>query len=163
MTTLGQYSTDLVTKYLHIYRENRPSGAPATDYYSKILRRTASLSREYGIPAETPHYTYRNLLPLYDEIYVLLSHMGSLYRSRGIAADRLEASRKKYVNWFMGYKRQFNRCRSQRYLPMEELIRGKCHDGTLEGVLGNHKLAAFVTQVVLERRVFDYVRLDFVD
>jgi DNA repair photolyase len=163
MTTLGQYSRDLVTKYLHIYRENRLSGAPASDYYSNVLRRTASLSRDYGIPAETPHYTYRHLLPLYDEVYVLLSHMGSLYRNRGIATDRLEASRKQYVNWFMGYKRQFNRCRSQRYMLMEELIRGKCHDGTLEEVLGNQKLAAFITQVALEKRVFDYVRLELVD
>jgi|WetSurMetagenome_2_1015567.scaffolds.fasta_scaffold27993_2 DNA repair photolyase len=163
MTTLDQYSRDLVAKYQHIYRENRPSGAPATDYYSAIFRRTASLSREYGIPAEAPHSTYRNLVPLYDEIYLLLSHMVSLYRSRGIATDRLEASRKQYVDWFMGYKRQFNRRRSQKFTAMEELIREKCLDGSFEGVVGNRRLASFVAQVALERRVFDYVKLEFVD
>jgi DNA repair photolyase len=163
MESLQQYSPDLIPKYRHIYREDRQSGAPAADYYHAILQRNASLSQEYGIPSEVPHYTYCNLLPVYDEVYLLLSHMVSLYRSRGIDTNRLATSLKCYVTWFMEHKRQFNRSRSQKFTVLEDLIREKCRDGTMEEVLGNRKLATFVSEVTLERRVFDYISLKFVD
>jgi DNA repair photolyase len=163
MTALQQYSGDLVAQYRHIYRENRQSGAPAADYYSGILKRNAALSQEYGIPGDVPHYTYRNLLPVYDEIYLLLSHMISLYRNRGIDTRRLDVALKRYVAWFMEHKRDFNRRRSRKYTELEELIRGKCRDGTMDEVLGNPKLSSFIASVVLERLVFDYVKLELVD
>jgi DNA repair photolyase len=163
MATLQQFSGDLVSRYRDIYREDRPSGAPANDYYHNIMQRNAALSQQHGIPPEVPHYTYRNLLPVYDEVYLLLSHMVSLYRTRGIDTHRLESSLKLYVEWFMEHKRYFNRHRKQKFTELEDLIREKCRNGTMEGVLGNRKLAAFVSQVALERLVFDYTKLEFVD
>ncbi len=163
MATLQQHYGDLVPAYRHIYREDRQSGSPAADYYRGVLRRLSTLSEEYGIPAEVPHCTYRNLLPLYDEIYLLLSHMVSLYRSRGINTSRLEASLRRYVKWFMEYKRSFNRRRREKYTGLEEVIREKCRDSGMGEVLDNPKLAAFVAQVALERSLFDYVKLEFVN
>ena len=63
----------------------------------------------------------------------------------------------------MEYKKQFNRRRSQRFTELEELIRGTCRNGTMEGVLENRRLSRFVSQVALERLMFDYVKLEFVD
>lgn len=161
MTTLQEHSRDLVGTYRHIYREERQSGSPAMDYYSGIVRRLGSVAQDHGIPTEVPHETYRNLLPVYDEVYVLLTHMATLYRAKGIDAHRLECSVKRYVSWFMEYKKKFNRRRNQEGSSLEELVRAACRDRTMEGILGNRKLAAFVSQVVLERREFDYVRLAF--
>jgi DNA repair photolyase len=163
METLQQYSGDLVSRYHHIYREDRASGAPAADYYLNILQRNAALSQQYGIPPEVPHYTYRNLLPVYDEISLLLAHMASLYRARRINTHRLESSLKRYVEWFTEHKRYFNRHRSQRFTELEDRVRETCRSGTMEEVLDNRKLAAFVSKVALERLVFDYNRLELVD
>ncbi len=163
METLPEHFPDFVARYRHIYREDRQSGAPAADYQNEFLRRNATLAQAYAIPAEVPHYTYRNLLPIYDEIYLLLSHMVSLYRSRGVETNRLESSLKRYVKWFMEYKKRFNRHRNQRYTELEELIFQTCRDGAMESVLENRRLASFVAQVALERRVFDYVKLELVE
>jgi DNA repair photolyase len=161
LESLQQFSSDLVPAYRHIYREDRPSGAPAADYYTGVQKQNAAVIQQYGIPCEVPHMTYRNLLPLYDEVYLLLSHMVSLYRVRGIDTRRLESSLRRFVKWFMEYKREFNRHRSQHYTALEDLVRDNCRIGTIEEVLENRKLASFVSQVVLERRVFDYVKLEF--
>jgi DNA repair photolyase len=161
METLRCYSPELVSEYIPIYRENRQSGAPAADYFNKAFRNYGTLSQEYGIAAEIPHATYRNLLPTYDELFLLLSHMVSLYRNIGVNTTRLETSLNRYVTWFTEYKKVFNRHRSQKYTELEDLVRESCRNGTMETVLANRKLADFVAQVVLERRVFDYVKLAF--
>ncbi len=161
METLQQHYPDLVATYNDIYHEDRPSGAPAAEYRNEFLRRNASLADAYGIPTEVPHYTYRNLLPIYDEVYLLLSHMVSLYKSRGVETHRLESSLKRYITWFMEYKKRFNRHRTQKFTELEDLIVQTCRDRTMESVLDNRKLASFVAQVVLERLVFDYVTLEF--
>lgn len=163
MDTLKQYSGGLIAPYRHIYREDRPSGAPAADYYEGVSRRFVALGRDYGIPEEAPHITYRRFLPLYDEIFVLLSHMGTLYRNRGIPTNRLEISLKRYVEWFMEHKRRFNRRRSQKYTVLEELVCAKCRDGGMKEILDNRKLADFIGRIVLEKKIFDYVKLELSD
>lgn len=159
MTTLQESAPDLVAAYRHIYREERPSGAPAMDYHRAIMHRLADAARESGIPTEVPHITYRNFLPVYDEIHVLMSHMASLYRARGIIPRRLESARDRYVHWYMGHRKVFNRHRNQEWTSLEELIRCACKEGKMVDILGNEKLASFISDVVLERRVFDYVEM----
>jgi hypothetical protein len=163
MNTLKQYSERLVATYRQIYREERLSGSPDKAYSQEIARRLSPLTQEFGIPVEMPHAAYRNLLPVYDEVYILLSHMVTLYRNRGIDVRPLEASAKRFAGWFLEYKKQFNRHRSQKYTFLEELIREQCRNNMMAMILDNRKLADFVSRVVLDRNVFDYVRLELSD
>jgi DNA repair photolyase len=160
LDALKEHSESLAAAYRHIYREERPSGSPDKAYNQEVSRRLRLLTQEYGISEVMPHAAYRNHLPVYDEIYVLLSHMVTLYHNRGIDVRRLETSIKRYAGWFLEYKKQFNRHRSQKYIFLEELLREQCRNGSMTSILDNRKLADFISRVVLDRSVFDYARLE---
>ena len=106
-----------------------------------------------------PHRLYRNWMATYDEVFVLLHHMIELYRMRGVAVHRLKPAVKLYDQWLDEEKRYLYRKRKATSLELERKLRYLIESGELEGLLGNHKLARFIGQVVVEKRVFDYREL----
>jgi len=149
----------LNTEYEKLYCENRPSGACLAAYSKDSSRRMASLLSPLNIPLDPPHNLYKNLLPIYDEVLILMEHMEHLYANRGIAVAALRSSRAKYAAWLEAEKKAFNRKRSMPYQAIEEKLRSLALTNDLENVIGNEKLARFLCRIIIERNTFDYLTL----
>ena len=111
---------------------------------------------------------------MYDEVNVLLHHMAELYEARGTNTRALTVARKRYLNWVEKRKAEYNRHRSWKYADLDAELAALCRatrtpngaavppqssGDSLETVMGNTKLAAFITDVVLHRKTLDYVTL----
>ena len=157
METLRRERPDLAGRYEELYRENRASGAPRAAYGRELERRCASLIREHGLPALVPHAVYRSRLELYDELHVLLLHMIEIYRDRGVDSAPLREAQRRYAAWLLPRKAEYDRRRTWSHARLADELRALAGSCELETLLANGRLAAFVRQVVLERRTFDYV------
>ena len=159
---LGTAYPDLVPRYRDLYGEDRISGACRPAYGREVSARFARAVESAGIPTQIPHRLYRDRLPLYDELHVLLCHMVALYERRGTEAGRLKAAAARYSAWLSGRKRSFNRRRGETQAELEDELRGDFASGHVDGLLDNTKLAGFLREVAIERRTFDYVSLRLV-
>jgi DNA repair photolyase len=159
---LGTAYPDLVPRYRELYGEDRTSGGCRPAYGREISARFARAVESAGIPTQIPHRLYRDRLPLYDELYVLLCHMVGLYERRGTEAGRLKAAAARYSAWLSGRKRVFNRRRSETQEALEEELRMEFVTRRMDALLDNTKLAGFLREVAIDRRTFDYVSLRLV-
>jgi DNA repair photolyase len=159
MGRLRSHFPELVPRYEELYRENRPSGNCILAYRKELYPRLGRAIEEAGFAAEIPHRLYRGRMPLYDELHVLLCHMVGMYERRGTDVGRLRVAADRYRSWLTARKRLFNRRRRETQEGLEEELRVELAEKRLDGLLDNVKLADFLRQVALERRVFDYASL----
>jgi DNA repair photolyase len=150
---------DLVPRYRELYGEDRPSGACRPAYGREMMARFARMLEAAGIPTRIPHRLYRGRLPLYDELHVLLCHMVDLYDGRGRDTGPLEVAVGRYRAWLAARKREFNRRRTLTQEVLEEELRAILATGRAAELLGNTRLAAFLREVAIDGRVFDYLTL----
>ncbi len=159
MTHLAEDYPNLVARYRETYSEERQSGACTRKYRDGLTDRIASATRDTGVPFLLPHALYRGCVPLYDELYLLLQHMAELYSARGVPVAGLKSATRRYADWLLMKKRIFNKKRSLRQEDLEEETRALFGSGGSQDLLKNEKLAGFLREVALERRVFDYLTL----
>ncbi|HVO39878.1 MAG TPA: radical SAM protein [Spirochaetia bacterium] len=159
MKALGEHYPGLVGRYREIYAEERPSGVCTRAYRDGLSARIEAATRDAGVPFLLPHALYRNRVPLYDELHLLLRHMMELYTARHVPTAGLAGAARRYEAWLSERKRIFNRKRSLRQENLEEETRALFESGSASDVLGNAKLASFLGAVALERKVFDYLTL----
>lgn len=169
MKHLAANYPELVERYREIYgvpvervrpyAEERPSGACTKQYRDGLSARIASATMGTGVPFLLPHALYRGRVPLYDELYLLLQHMTELYSARSVPVAGLKSAARRYAEWLLMKKRIFNRKRSLRQEDLEEETRTLFAAGDAPALLKNEKLACFLREVALERRVFDYLSL----
>jgi hypothetical protein len=159
MKALGEHYPGLVERYGEIYAEERASGVCTREYRAGLDARIAGAARDAGIPFLLPHAVYRNRVPLYDELHLLLRHMVELYAARRVPTAGLVGATRRYETWLIERKRIFNRKRSLRQEVLEQETRSLFKSGSAFNVLGNAKLASFLGAVALERKVFDYLTL----
>jgi DNA repair photolyase len=150
---------DLVPRYRELYGENRPSGICRLEYRRGLAARIAAAAETAGLPSEIPHRLYRGRMPLYDELHVLLCHLVGLYERRGTDVGRLKAASGRYRAWLLERKRAFNRRRRQTQEDLEEELRADLAERRIDATIDNPRLAGFLREVALGRRVFDYVSL----
>lgn len=154
--TLGQSFPDILPTYERLYAGNRESGMPQPSYMNELHRQADEAFRQAGLPTAVPHRAYRNRIPVYDELDVLLQHMAMLYRREHEAVvHRLDASRRRYHDWLLERKAVFNRHRSMREDDLAGELRALAASDAWAQLLGSEKLSAFTREVILERRVFD--------
>ena len=155
-SALRRTRPELLSRYEELYAENRPSGAPRRSYAGERQRRAEEIFKSRGLPIVVPHRLYRGRIPIYDEVDVLiqqlLRHYASMPRQ---AIQRLEAARDRYQGWLLERKKVFNRSRRMREEDLAAELRTMASSGTWAEILGNVKLASFLREVILERRVFD--------
>jgi DNA repair photolyase len=159
MMHLAEAYPGLVERYREIYGEERKSGASTRRYRDGLAKRIASGTKGSGVPFLLPHALYRERVPLYDELHLLLQHMAELYGARRVPVGGLKSATRLYADWLLQKKRFFNRKRSLRQEDLEEDTRALFTTGDARTLLRNERLAAFLRSVALERRVFDYLTL----
>jgi len=156
---VGEAYPDLLPRYRSIYAEDRASGAATRSYSAALEKRTASIAIDSGIPFLLPHVCYREWLPLYDEIHLLLQHMAELYKARRVPTEALGSATRWYADWLLQKKRAFNRRRSLTQGELEEETRALFGGTGGLDLLRNEKLAVFLRRVVIDRKVFEYTTL----
>ncbi|MEO3944653.1 radical SAM protein [Gorillibacterium sp. CAU 1737] len=142
-----------------LYQEDRPSGNPLPSYSRELSARFHEVAKAYAIPPALPHAIYRNMMPLQDELYILLSHMIDLYARRGISVSPLQQSFKRYAAWLLEAKRVHSRKSRQHVQEANDRIDESIVQGELESILQNRKLHRFIMEVAAERKVFNYLSL----
>jgi DNA repair photolyase len=156
MDTLRNNHPEICRLYEKIYREERSSGAPIRQYQQRGRIRLDGLRKNVGLIDYVPHGQYAGRLQLYDEIYVLLTHMLGLYHRKSVQTDALKAAYKKYAKWLETEKKQFSRQRTLTGNDLDSKLIFMLQTGTLSSVIGNDKLCAFLSQVILDRKVLNY-------
>ena len=155
-SALRRTRPELLSRYEELYAENRPSGALRRSYSGERQRRAEEIFKSHGLPIVVPHRLYRERIPIYDEVDVLiqqlLRHYASMPRQ---AIQRLEEARDRYQRWLLERKKVFNRSRRMREEDLAAELRTMASSGAWAEILGNVKLASFLREVILERRVFD--------
>ncbi|MCK5686377.1 hypothetical protein KAJ27_19740 [bacterium] len=147
---------DLIDKYKDLYCENRQSGSPKRDYSQLLNKRVNRIFSDLEIPMEIPHYIYKNSFPLYDEIYILLHHMVSLYSNRGIDIGALKKGVSGYSKWLYNSRKSFNRNRRESYKTFENKFKQFIISKDFYKIIDNRKLREFIIQVVIDKREFNY-------
>lgn len=145
-----------------IYSENRASGNSAYSYRQRFTKRVHSILDGFEIPAAIPHYVYKGVVPIYDEVYILLRHMQYLYSVRGVDTRGLDVSTGKYHEWLLQEKKEFNRKRKSDWRSIEDKLKELVSSGNLTGITGNEKLSRFLKSVIIGGGTFDGFKLKLI-
>ena len=150
---------DLLKGFDDVYSENRPSGNSIFSYREKFNRQAQEILSHLEMSPGIPHYIYKNRMPLYDEVYVLLRHMQYLYSVKAINTKMLDKGVEKYRIWLEIEKTEFNRRRKGDYRTLEDKLVCLIDEDEFVNVIGNEKLSKFLKKVVIDRKTFDYSKL----
>ncbi len=157
--------------YDDVYRENRPSGMPIMSYAGPLMASWHRRLAEMRMPAMIPHGMYRQLLAPPDALFVLLTHMESLYSMKGVDTRPLRRAAGKYAAWLKAERTALRRKRFPALesdpFPITRILTEKLRDVCGEpdgfsGLCGNERLASLVKEIVLGGCTFDYASLSAV-
>jgi len=82
LNTLKKYYPDLLTDYIHIYKNNK-WGMPTDDYYSSINKTFNVIAKSYKIPRRVPLKLFKSILDVNDLVTVILEHIDYLLMLEG--------------------------------------------------------------------------------
>ena len=157
--TLRRSFPILVEPYERLYGENRESGAPLPAYSAQVQRRAEAAFARVGLPRVMPHRLYRGRLPLYDEVDVILHQLPRHYAQHPNALRRLDAPRRRYREWLLSRKDALARHRKLGEANLTEELVALAGSADWPAWLGSDKLAAFLREIIVDRRVFDEATL----
>lgn len=147
----------LKTRYGHIYSENRASGMTTRKYESKFYN--SVVSKLNGINILPPHSLYRNTMPLYCELNILLEHMIQLYSHKNIKVDKLNTAYNSIHQYLLNEKKTFNKKRSLTSDHIDNHLKFLLKTESFDNIIQNEKLTRFIKEVILERKIFNYQTL----
>lgn len=141
-----------------LYGENRRSGAARRSYTRELFSRIGPIMKERFMPFLLPHRVYRTMVPDYEALHILFSHMRELYGAAGTDTAPLRAASDRYALWLKEERSHLRRRRSLSGEWIDFRFRELFGSGELENVLQNRKLSAFCRELQ-EGAVFDYPSL----
>lgn len=160
METIHAHFPDLTKEYDKLYGKNLPSGSPDAVYSRNFYHQTSTIARKTGISTKPGHYIYSGKVPLYDEFYILLNHMMTIYYAEGVDISPLEKAFSRYHRWLDSEKRFLYRKRSLDEHHLESKMALALESGEFESILRNSKLYHFLLNIYNEKNsYFDYLTL----
>ncbi|MEA2105057.1 MAG: radical SAM protein [Candidatus Cloacimonadota bacterium] len=162
LRTIQKQYPQFLAKYEDLYSDDFQSGVWHKEYRQKAYKIFHKVSNEFSFPIYAPHYIYKNKFSLYDELYILLKNMTDLYELKNQPTPRLEYSVNNYNRWLKKEKQYFNRNRSLHYSQLEEKLKYLLKFGKLYDIIRNKKLINFISEIILERKTFDYKTLKLI-
>ena len=160
LKAIKQHYPNLEKQYHEIYIENKQSGSPIASYSNESYKHIYDSLRELKIPTRIPHQYYRGVLPLYDEVFVLLSHLFELYPK--FDTKRLRPAFREFTKWLKNNRTGFKRYHSQSFHTMEARLKSWVYSEKIEESLANPKLITFIKQILANDGYFDYVDLKWI-
>lgn len=152
---IASHFPELTGSYNTIYAENRASGNMTYKYRKEQAVLLGGIQNEFSCPAFFHHALYKGKTANYDEIFILLNQMKKLYAHRGVNIGPLKKSTSFYTTFLLDLKKEFNRKRSRRGAELEVLIGTMLADGSINTIIQNEKLTAFLQKVILEGAVLN--------
>lgn len=151
-------------RYIKLYSDNRPSGEGKHDYYEAKNKVIYQMLNSLKLQSNVPHYAYKRSFEKYDELYILMTHMISLYKNRKHDTAPLYGIRKSYSNWLLNEKEAFGRNKSMTGKDISNKLKGLIDAEAVsdtEGVFrGNKKFMSFVNDAIFDdNKYFDYTTL----
>lgn len=160
---IREHFPHLLKKYEDLYSENRQSGAPKNYYSDKIHTEYTKIIEKNNIPTMMPHKLYKNRMPIYDEVYILMSHMVSLYDRKNVNVDNLVIAKAGYAKWLTEEKKFFNRRRNLNFESLEYKLINMLGSKNMDGIIDNDRLVDFLREVIINKKVFNYITLKLED
>lgn len=151
-------------KYIKLYEDNLPSGEGKRDYYESKNKVIYQMLNSLKLPSNVPHYAYKKSFEKYDELYILMTHMISIYKSKNHDTTPLYRIRKSYSDWLLNEKEIFGRSKSMTgsdiTKKLQNLILSES-TSDIEGVFhGNKKFMSFINEAIFDdNKYFDYTTL----
>lgn len=157
LAVLRRTRPELERFYRELFHEDRASGSPTAGFRRAWFERLGQVPR--SLPWMLPHAGLRRLMEPQDELAVLFSQMGELYRERGVDTRPLRQATLRYDIWLKERRTAFRRRRTLPTGWLSASLEQVAKSGELGRILANPKLARFAEQVVLERALLDPVTL----
>lgn len=154
INTISKTYSELMPLYSDIFSENKVSGSPKKSYENNFFNKINPIFKD--INQFIPHYLYRNTMPIYCEIVILLQHMIFLYQSYGVDITRLNKSYRKLITYLESQKKRFNQKRSLPASEIDDQLKFIIITDSLNNLIDNQKLSVFIKEVVIERKIFNY-------
>ena len=160
MKTIKDHFPELEVKYKKLYRENRKSGAPLLKYSRAKRDEMEKLVGEYTFNMEPPHYIYKDKTTLYDEVYVLLNHMISIYRRENVNVKPLKETLDTFLKWLKPEIKYMRRRRNLNYRYIENRLVELFESDKGEEMFPHYKVRNFLKEVIVNRKTFNYSTLE---
>lgn len=146
-------------KIRNLFSEERPSGVMKKGYGDKFYQYFLEIFLRYEIPTLIPHKLYKDKCQLYDEIYILYSHMIYLYSVRGYDVTSLKKSYKLYSDFISKKRGIISRKTGTDFSVLDNDILFMLKTGEFSQVVKNEKLAEFTKKIILDRQTLNYLNL----
>jgi hypothetical protein len=146
--------------YMKLYSNNLESGAGDKSYIDRLFALTSDSFASCNIPTDQPHRIFFDRFPIYDEVFILLNHMLSIYRRKGYDISTLKIALRRYAKWLKNEKEIFVKNKKLDYRHIERKITKLAEGNGLEGIVQSDKLAKFLKEIIINRRIFDYIDLE---
>ncbi len=147
---------ELISKYEILYQKNLPSGMPSYSYRKNFYPHINRKILEKNMTIFQPHRIYKNKLPLYDEIFILMHHLKELYEMRKVDITALRNNLDLYTKWLLDEKTSFNRRKKPTHKDLELKLIGIINNEEFLEIIRNRKLFGFLKKIVIDRKTFDY-------
>lgn len=145
----------LLCEYEKIYAENRQSGGASMQWRKSINPLYQKMTKAAGVSIEIPHYVFKGFVPLYEEVFLVLSQMKIAYQNKCIDTRRLQKATKLYVDWVIGEKKGISRSRKRSFNELDQKIIELCENNLIQNIVENEKLGEFIKKLVVKNAVFD--------
>lgn len=156
---IEEHFPHLLNDYKKLYSENKQSGSPKKQYADHVHGQFGKIIADHGIPERIPHRLYKNRMPIYDELYILMSHMIGMYDHRNVNVDNLVLARKAYSKWLLDQKNYYNRRRNLGFNELESKVINMLDNRSMMELFHNEKLVNFFREIILHQKVFNYTTL----
>ena len=139
-----------------LYDSNDPYGIPRSQHTRKKHNEIHELLFSMGIPMRPTMRLNRDRFQLYDEVLILLQDMADIYGMRGIDIRPLVTSLKRYKVWLKEVKTPYARRRTTSYDELDMHLKTMISDGSINDIIKNEKLTAFLRSIFIDGKSFDY-------
>ena len=158
LSAIAEHYPDLCPLYEEMYRENRPSGAPRREFSRALEEKAAVMLENQALPWLLPHSAWAPMTSLCDGIHILFADMLMLYSARPSPVDTrpLSKAMRLYEAWLADIKTRYRRHKNLPVEWVDETLVAAIDSGNFGDIIGNAKLASFVSAIVREGKRFDY-------
>ncbi|MBI4979500.1 MAG: radical SAM protein [Spirochaetes bacterium] len=162
MKTVQRCYPGFTAEYERIYANSLSSGAPDRQWMKRNQPLYQRAIMRSGVSPVVPHTVFRGLVQIYEEVFLVLSLMKTAYEYRGVDTRRLSRAIGLYRNRVSEVRKPIPRSRSLSFDTVDRELAAICKSGEIRGVVQNEKTAAFITSIVLDRKIFDFRDMKFI-
>ncbi|MCP5455455.1 MAG: hypothetical protein H7A30_04205 [Thermotogae bacterium] len=147
---------ELTEKYIKLYSQNRQSGSGDSKYFDDFYGRFYAIARELRINTIIPHYMYKNKFLIYDEIYILLSHLYKILKYNNYGYSTVKKAFNSYCIWLGNEKNFLKKNKKLTGKDLENKLLFEMKNGNMKEIFNSEKLYDLLYRVLFENFTVSY-------